>query len=365
MLFLSAVSLGTPSDANPRVVIAGSGTPSVAMGPGGATAVDTFIRRSAAKTLIIDADGAGGGLTTVDFKTTNLWQNGSPITAVATQVQRASGAVSDYVAEIKLTADTQYRLFMGLDASGIPEILFGPGGTTAGDTRIYRNSAGQFTIDAGAAAVSTNLTINGAAGHQSLIGVALTADANYRTILEGDATLSGIVLGSGAATGDIFLYRNAAKSVKFDTDGAGGALTAFDVESAGFTWNGIPIARAVGQVVTVNFVVDGGGAAITTGIKGDLVIDFACTINQVTLLADQTGSVVVNIWKQTYASFPPTVTQKITASAPPTISAALKAQDATLTGWTTAISAGDVLRFNVDSAATVQRVTLSLKVTRT
>lgn len=79
MQFLSAINLGTPSDANPRVVIAGSGTPSVAMGPGGATAADTFIRRSAAKTLIIDADGANGQLTTVDFKTVNLLQNGSPI----------------------------------------------------------------------------------------------------------------------------------------------------------------------------------------------------------------------------------------------------------------------------------------------
>jgi len=36
-----------------------------------------------------------------------------------------------------------------------------------------------------------------------------------------------------------------------------------------------------------------------------------------------------------------------------------------LTGWTTSIAAGETLRFNVDSVATVQRVTLSLKVTRT
>jgi hypothetical protein len=35
-----------------------------------------------------------------------------------------------------------------------------------------------------------------------------------------------------------------------------------------------------------------------------------------------------------------------------------------LTGWTTSISAGDVLRFNVDSVTTCTRVTLSLLVTR-
>jgi hypothetical protein len=34
-----------------------------------------------------------------------------------------------------------------------------------------------------------------------------------------------------------------------------------------------------------------------------------------------------------------------------------------LTGWTTAVAAGDVLRFNVDSVATVTRVVLQLDVT--
>ena len=83
-----------------------------------------------------------------------------------------------------------------------------------------------------------------------------------------------------------------------------------------------------------------------------------------TALADQTGSIVVDIWKDTYANFPPTDADSITASAPPTISTATKAQDATLTGWTTSIAAGDILRFNVDSVTSIQRVTLSLKVTK-
>ena len=115
---------------------------------------------------------------------------------------------------------------------------------------------------------------------------------------------------------------------------------------------------------TITFVIDGGGSAITTGIKGDLEIPFACTITAVTLLADQSGSIVIDIWKDTYANFPPTDADTITASAVPTISTATKAQDTTLTGWTTAITAGDTLRFNVDSITTCERVTLSLKVER-
>jgi len=118
-------------------------------------------------------------------------------------------------------------------------------------------------------------------------------------------------------------------------------------------------------VSTINFIIDGGGAAITTGIKGDIEIPFACTINQVTLLADQSATAVIDIWKDTYANFAPTVADTITAAAIPTITAAIKSQDATLTGWTTAITAGDILRFNVDSNDTAERITLSLKVTKT
>lgn len=125
------------------------------------------------------------------------------------------------------------------------------------------------------------------------------------------------------------------------------------------------ISPASTGVETLNFIVDGGGTVISTGIKGDIVVDFACTINQVTMLADQSGSIVVDIWKDTYANFAPTDADSITASATPTISSATKSQDSTLTGWTTSIAAGDTLRFNVDSCTNIQRCTVSLKVTRT
>jgi len=84
-----------------------------------------------------------------------------------------------------------------------------------------------------------------------------------------------------------------------------------------------------------------------------------------TLLADQTGSIVIDIWKDTYANFPPTDGDSITASAPPTITTALKSQDSTLTGWTTTIAANSILRINVDSCTTITRATLFLNVTRT
>lgn len=123
--------------------------------------------------------------------------------------------------------------------------------------------------------------------------------------------------------------------------------------------------NAATQTIDMVAVIGDGVNVIGTGVKGYLPFDFAATITQATLLADVSGSIVIDIWKDTYANYPPTVADTITAAAKPTLAAAQKSQDATLTGWTTAIAAGDVLGFNVDSAATVKQVTLALKLTKT
>jgi hypothetical protein len=166
-------------------------------------------------------------------------------------------------------------------------------------------------------------------------------------------------------------------TITFDSIGTGTTKFVFSdavevPDSAyGSGWDGsvaVPTRNAVYDrmqdvaLASVTFVIDGGGSAITTGVKGDIEIPFACTIEAVTLLADQSGSIVVDIWKDTYANYPPTSGDSITASAKPTISSAVKSQNTTLTGWTTSVTAGDTIRFNVDSATTVQRVTVSLKV---
>lgn len=133
-------------------------------------------------------------------------------------------------------------------------------------------------------------------------------------------------------------------------------------------WNANHVITGLDGLSTsaVGYTIDGNGAAITTGVAGvGLRVPFACTINSATLLADQTGSIVIDIWKDTYANFPPTVSDSICASAKPTISSGVKSEDTTLTGWTTSIAAGDVLYFNVDSCSTITNVVLVLKVTKT
>lgn len=112
-------------------------------------------------------------------------------------------------------------------------------------------------------------------------------------------------------------------------------------------------------------VLDNGGSVLATGVYADIECPFDGTITSWTLLADQTGSLVIDLWLDDYASFPPTVADTITASAKPTLSSASKNTDSTLSGWTTTFTEGDVLRVNVDSVATITRATLSLRVQST
>ena len=114
----------------------------------------------------------------------------------------------------------------------------------------------------------------------------------------------------------------------------------------------------------VTLVIDGGGSVITTGNKTWVRIPYNGTITGYELTADVSGSIVIDIWKSTYATYPPVVGGTITAAAKPTLAGTIKAQDTTLTGWTTAVSAGDYLLFNVDSVATVTKVVLSLQITK-
>jgi len=117
-----------------------------------------------------------------------------------------------------------------------------------------------------------------------------------------------------------------------------------------------------GAIGAIEFVIDGGGAAITIGEKGHLRIPFIAEIQRVTLLADQEGSIVVDIWRSTIGTFPPTNEDSLTSATPPTITGDDHSQDETLTDWTTTIPAGSILAFNVDSCATIERVTVALKV---
>jgi len=104
--------------------------------------------------------------------------------------------------------------------------------------------------------------------------------------------------------------------------------------------------------------IDGGGSAVTTGSKGFVTVPFDCTITNWYLAADQSGSVVIDV-KRSGSSIVGGGGNK------PTLSSA-QTGNAAVSSWTsTAVSAGDIIEFNVDSASTLTRVNLVLKVTKT
>jgi hypothetical protein len=120
--------------------------------------------------------------------------------------------------------------------------------------------------------------------------------------------------------------------------------------------------------VPLNFSIDGGGLAITTGAKGWVVIEYAATIVGWTLIADQSGSATVDIKRATYSGYTGsgTGTSLVGGSGNgPTMSSAVKGQATSLTNWTSVtLAAGDILEFNVSSVSTVQKLTVELKLQR-
>jgi hypothetical protein len=95
-----------------------------------------------------------------------------------------------------------------------------------------------------------------------------------------------------------------------------------------------------------------------------LSVPYSGTITAARILADQVGSLVVSVWKDTYANYPPTSGDNIAASAPPTLSSALTSYDTTLTGWNKTVAAGDVFRIAITSASTVTWAEITLEITK-
>ena len=119
----------------------------------------------------------------------------------------------------------------------------------------------------------------------------------------------------------------------------------------------------LGITKTIAVFIDGGGAEITTGIKGVFgIMSTDAEIIEILLLADQTGSIVIDIWNDTYGNYPPTDADSITSATPPTISSSNKAQDVTLTGWSKNLAKGNTLMFNVDSVTDIEWCMLEIKI---
>lgn len=152
-------------------------------------------------------------------------------------------------------------------------------------------------------------------------------------------------------------------TVKLRTKHSGGTVGDFTVKanSSISAWRGAGSA----PFTTVNITLtQTSGSSLDVGVWIDAHFDNAYTLAAVGLYANASGSVVVDLWKDIEANFPPTVADTMIGGGgtKPTLSSAVFNSSVSLAGWaSTSFAAGDVLRVNVDSASSITRLLIVLK----
>jgi len=121
----------------------------------------------------------------------------------------------------------------------------------------------------------------------------------------------------------------------------------------------IALAAAADLTRTVNYVIDSGSLPMQPGDKGKLTIDVTGLIENIRVLSDQTGDIVLEIEKCTFADYPNF--SSITGGSRVQLTNSDKYFDDVLNNWTTTIGAGDILRFTVVSVNNIRRLLISLK----
>lgn len=114
------------------------------------------------------------------------------------------------------------------------------------------------------------------------------------------------------------------------------------------------------ETACFGITIDGGGSEITTGVKGYISIPYACTIVGWYITGDPAGSIVVDVWKR--AGVIPDNAYSIAGTERPALTGAAVNSDTNLTTWTTAVSAGDVVGFNVMSNVNCKKISIVIKV---
>jgi hypothetical protein len=120
-----------------------------------------------------------------------------------------------------------------------------------------------------------------------------------------------------------------------------------------------PSGRIIGR--SVGITIDGGTNVLTTGVKGYIWCPYAGNVQAWYVVADQAGSIVMDVWKVAGPAIP-TGANSIVGADPPTLTAQQAASNTTLTLWTLPVSVGDMFGFSITSVSTIKRVTLVVRV---
>jgi hypothetical protein len=210
-------------------------------------------------------------------------------------------------------------------------------------------SVGGAGLNVGSMAGNPNAPANGDLWYSSASNT-LNAQINGATV-----SLGSGVGGSGAnANGYYFVSQSTNAPTNAVNLGAlpSGLLKA-SVSGNVAAVSSVSTARAIG------YSFNGNGSALSAGATGYLTVPFACTISAWNMSVD-TGTATEDVWKIASGTGLPTISNTITASATPAIASNNSLHSTTLTGWTTAVAANDIVGINlkVTASATVVNLTL-------
>lgn len=128
------------------------------------------------------------------------------------------------------------------------------------------------------------------------------------------------------------------------------------------TWNQDVVSNPTALLpMAFEYVIDGGTVAIAAGTYADIEVPYKCDLTTVRVVTDQTGCLILDVWKTAYSALPPASASSICSACKPTLTAASGYEDTALTNWTTAIAAGDWLRIRVVSCTSITKATFSAR----
>jgi hypothetical protein len=190
-------------------------------------------------------------------------------------------------------------------------------------------------------AITGSVTGNAGTVTNATLTTALTVNTGTVTLVGNAANTSSLTLGAGA----ISLSGSSTPALTVTGTSSISGTNTGDMHTPTAIW---------GDCVQASSVV--------AGTVSYVRVPYGGTIRSWSLVATVASTATFDIWKLNAAL--PTVTNTITASAKPSLTTATTNFSATLTGWTTAVTAGDVFGFRLDTltSGTPTSITLVLNV---